>query len=297
MKTAGAADNHASKTRCPICTNLDEYIEIENPQDPSESEESEDFAEPVKRLTIPNARLEQTYEFRNERLLKCPSCGTYYLYRTWAPGGSEDVMRTWIHESIRRLGFLAAHKELHSARYEAYQRSQEYGGSYEQRYQETAMGVQEEMHLLRQRSIEIINDALWSLENKHEYSQQLAELTQQFAPLSGPQQVQEARQREEEVAAYHAEILVDYLQHSETADLADETVRRMASLLADDNEQVRTTIQAGLVQVLERSAEPQRFAAQIIEELSQQSLGTREARDLLETCRGYVGRLDLPDRA
>jgi hypothetical protein len=289
METIHADGIQKTRGACQLCAKIADFIEIDNPQDEAEKEVFDDFSDEVKELVIPNPGLERYYRFKNEQLRKCPYCGTYYRYRRWAPGGSEDVMRTYIHESITRLGFLKAHKELQAALYESSQRAQEYGHWYLKDHQEIAGGIQDELRLLKRRYREIVSEAISCLENKHEYSLQLAEFAAQFLPTTGQQQVEEARQKEEEVARYHAEILVEYLRYYEGGGIEDDALRRMTARLADDNEQVRRIILNGLIEAFASATSQQGMAEQLIEELRRNKSLYPEAQELLEVCRGYVG--------
>ena len=113
---------------CPTCSALGDFLEIENAQAPADWDTSQSFPPEVQSLQIPNESLAPYFGFGSERLLKCPDCGTYYWYRQWAPGGSEDVLHTYIHESVRRLSYLEAHVALHDALDQAHRRALEYGG-------------------------------------------------------------------------------------------------------------------------------------------------------------------------
>ncbi len=289
MATIRAEGDQQTRSTCRICLEITDSVEIDNPQDQSEKDVFDDFADEVKQLVVPNPSLERFYQFESEKLRKCPFCGTYYQYRRWAPGGSEDVMRTYIHESITRIGFLTAHKELQAALYKSTQRAQEYGGQFLRDHDETARGVQHELQLLRHRYREIVSEAISLLENKHEYSLRLSQLAAQFLPHSGQKQVEEARQREEEVATYHARILLEYVQYYDGERIENETFRRMAGLLADDNELVRSLVLTGLVQTLGKAATQQTLAEEISKELEGRKPLYPEAQEMLEACRAYTG--------
>lgn len=287
----GASSSDVNKvidTTCHLCAKIRDYTEIDNPQDQSEKEVFDDFADEVKELVSPNPGLYNHYRFRNEKLLKCPHCGTYYWYRRWAPGGSEDVMRTYIHESISRLGFLDVHQRLHTAAYESRKRAQEYGGQFLQDHDQAMAGIRDELALLRHRFREIVSEAISCLENKYEYSQQLSETAERFYPLTGHRQVEEARQREEQVAAYNAETLVEYLRFYEDEGLEAGTVGRLTRLSADNNERVRRSIVNGLIQALSWATGQQTLAEQISGSLEEHRPLFPESLELLEACRGYV---------
>ncbi len=89
---------------CPVCGVLADYIEIWNPQTWNEGATAQLFPEAVMHLVSVNAPPSQRLGERPEELLQCPRCGMSYLYRWWMPGGSDDVMHTYFHESIRRIG-------------------------------------------------------------------------------------------------------------------------------------------------------------------------------------------------
>jgi hypothetical protein len=240
-----------SDTACPICTGLGEFIEIENAQDPAEGDVAESFPPEAQELRAPNESLAQVYRFSNERLQKCPRCGTYYWYRQWAPGGSEDVMHTYIHESIRRLGFLEAHVELHDALYQAYRRAQEYGGGYAAEYESVKLGVEAERTLLRARYGAIIAEAIDRIMLKYARSAEIAEMLALFSPQRDhSRQVEEERARDRERAAYHAGVLAEYLAYARASDLLAGLIQRLVRLLVDDVPQVRQIVRDALLRVL-----------------------------------------------
>jgi len=237
---------------CPICAALGEFIEIENAQDPDEGAASEVFPVEAQALQAPNEPLAQVYRFGNERLLKCPHCGTYYWYRQWAPGGSEDVLHTYIHESLRRLSFLEAHVELHDALYQSHRRAQEYGGTYAAEYESARLGVDAERALLRARHVQIIEETIDRLERKYARSEEVAELLALYTPeRDHSDQVEEARARDRERAAYHAGVLAEYLGYAQPSDLSATVVTRLVGLLADDVVQVRQIVRDALLRVLD----------------------------------------------
>lgn len=248
----------ASDAACAICARLGEFVEIENAQDPADGEEAEVFPPEAQALRVPNEPLEHYYRFKDERLLKCPHCGTYYGYRQWAPGGSEDVLHTYIHESIRRLGFLEAHVELQDALYQAYRRAQEYPGIYGTEYASVQRGVEVEMALLRTRYAEIVDKAIDHIRSKYERSEEVAELLELYSPhRDHSNQVEEARARDRERAAYYAGVLAEYLAYAQGDDLPSSLLTRLVSLLADDVPPVRQIVRDALLHMLDDTKDPQ----------------------------------------
>jgi hypothetical protein len=248
-------ETRLSGTACPTCSELGEYIEIENPQAPSDEEGSHDFPAAVAALRVPNASLERYYRYSSERLLKCPDCGAYFWYREWAPGGSEDVMRTYIHESVRRLSYLETHVELDDVRYQARQRIEERGGDRTGMDEIAVLGAEEELQALRVTRREVVSDAVAALENRHARAAEFEATTAFRAKM-----LEEARERREVVAAYRAEVLARYLQYWEQESLEPGLLCRIVELLADDNDRVRTTIEAALKQALNDGLAPQQWA-------------------------------------
>jgi hypothetical protein len=233
---------------CPICARLGELIEIENAQDPADDDVAQRFPPEADELRAPNEALARYYQYQNERLLQCPRCGVYYWYRQWAPGGSEDVLHTCIHESIRRLTFLEAHVELHDALYQACRRAQQVGGWAVEEYESARQGVEAERTLLRARHAEVVAEAIDALEHKYGRSEHLADMLARFSPhLDHSEQVEEERARDRERAVYHAGILAEYLAYAQAGDLAAGLIRRLVGLLADDVPQVREIVRDALL--------------------------------------------------
>lgn len=274
------------KTDCPVCANLGAYIEIDNPQEGSDVDEAQDFPPQVAHLQVPNEILERYYRYKSERLLKCTHCGTYYWYRKWAPGGSEDVMRTYIHESIRRLSFLEAHVELHHALYHSYQEAQERGGEYVDAYPAIQASIEGEMALLRAHCAEIVQDAVYSLEHKHHRSEEVAEELRLYYPhLDHPREIARVRAREEEVAAYHAGILAEYLACWPPDDVPAALVERLVGLLADDNPRVGEALAGALLRALDDAAGGRGMARQIAQAMERLAVRSPEVQALLAACR------------
>jgi len=274
---------------CPTCAGLGETIEIENAQDPAEGEEAEGFPPEADALQAPNEALEQTYRYGNERLLKCPDCGTYYGYRKWAPGGSEDVQHTYIHEAIRRLGFLEAHVELRDVLYQAHRRAREYGGSYQAAYELARRGVEAELSLLRARHGEIIAEVIDQLRNKYARSEELAELLALISPdRDHSDQVEEARENDQARAAYHASILAEYLGYAQASGLPG-LVRRVSSLLVDDVPRVRQIVRDALLRLLDEGTEQEGTLARELAEAAK-ALTPRydELEELVAACQGAL---------
>ena len=274
-------------TLCPICARLGEYLEIENAQESSDDTDvAEEFPDEMTQLQVPNEPLEHYYRYKNERLMKCPHCGRYYWYRLWAPGGSEDVLRTYIHESLRRLSYLEAHVELDDARYQAREQAQEYGGSYVQAHVAIANAVQEEMALLAVRYREIVQEALDAIENKHRRSQELAKTLELLYPQRDhAYQIEPEREREERAAAYHASVLAAYLQHWTTGRMPLGLVRRLVCLLEDDNQAVRQTILEALSRWCRSAPRRSRLTEKIARAAQELMPGSAELGALLGACR------------
>lgn len=273
--------DHAG-TVCGVCSKLGDYIEIENAQDPSDLDIAEWFPPETEHLRVPNESLERHYQYKNERLLKCFECGTFYWYRTWAPGGSEDVLRTYIHESIRRLSFLEAHVELQDAQYQAYRAAEEVGGGYWDEYGATRAGAQEEIRLLRPRCREIVLDAIHAIEHRHRNSEKLLETLQLYAPhRDHTQEIQQQREREEAIAAYHASILAEYLPDWQPGEIPAEVTDRLVTLLADSNQKIRQIIRDALLQVLGQVPTQSGLAQQIIRAAERLSPRHAEVEELL----------------
>jgi hypothetical protein len=286
-----------SNTACPVCATLDDYVEIDNAQEWSDTDEVQDFPPQVKHLQVPNEILEHYYRYKSERLLKCTHCGTYYWYRKWAPGGSEDVMRTYIHESICRLSYLEAHVELHDALYHSYQTAQERGGEYVDAYPAVKAGIEAEMALLRAHCGAIVRDAVYSLEHKNRRSEEVAEELRLYYPnLDHPREIARVREREERVAVYHAGILAEYLVCCAPEELPEELIGRLVSLLADDNPQVRRALGEALLGTLKDPAQGSGMARQVAQAVKRLEARSAEAEALLAVCRemGGEGALGSP---
>jgi hypothetical protein len=233
---------------CAACGSLGDYLEIENPQERTEYDaEPGHFPPEVAELQPPSEALAQYFRFKNARLLKCFECGTFFWYREWAPGGSEDVMRTYIHESLQRLSLLEAYVELAEARYQAHRQAQEYGGSYEAEYDQLRDSVAAEMEHLRMRWQDLVLDVVDALENRHRSSEELAETLRLYSPdRDHSDTLRRQREREEEVAAYRAGVLAEYLPPGGVSSLPPDVQRRLAILAADSNEQVARNIRSAL---------------------------------------------------
>ncbi len=274
---------------CPLCLTVGEYIEIENAQDASEWDVAESFPQEADQFTIPNSCLEHYYRYKNQRLLRCSNCGTYYWYREWAPGGSEDVLKTYIHESMRRLSFLEAHVELHDAQYQAFTRAKEYGGSFEDEYEITRQGVQQEMDLLKARCPEIVSDVIHSVENKHARSEQLEETLKLYAPhRDHTREIETQREKEEQVAVYHVGILAEYLQYWEPSTIPMQMIRSLVTLLADDNQKIREIIRDALIRVIRDATAHGKLASEILKVAQELAVQHAETQGLLQVCREFI---------
>ncbi|MCU0520379.1 MAG: hypothetical protein MUF84_06795 [Anaerolineae bacterium] len=134
---------------CSVCDNIGHYLEIDNPQTPSDDDESHEFPHAVLALKSPNVDLEGYYRYKSERLLKCPVCGAYYWYQRWAPGGSEDAMRTYIHESLRRLSLPEVRTLLSDTIERAREKARTDGGFYIGDYELVRLGADAELAGIR----------------------------------------------------------------------------------------------------------------------------------------------------
>ena len=210
--------------RCDLCDAIGTYLEIENPQEPSPEEASQSLPTAVERLMAPNERLAAHYRYRSERLLKCPQCGAYYLYRQWAPGGSEDVMHTYIHESVSRLSALQARVELDVAHHQAGREAEERGAGWVEAAISTGLGVQQELPSLLPRCGEIIGEAVSALEER---ARRLQELEQ---GASSTRRRAEAAERERRAMAYYAEVLADYAGCEPANEAPPELLERLRAL-------------------------------------------------------------------
>jgi hypothetical protein len=277
-----ARHTHAT---CPVCSRVGEYVEIDNAQDPSDTDVVERFPPEAEELQVPNEPLAEYYRYVSKRLLKCVRCGTYYWYRQWAPGGSEDVLHTYIHESLRRIGFLEAHVELHDARFQAYTRAQEYGGVYVDESEATRRGVEAEMALLRARHREIVSEAVHSLEHKYRGSDELARTLELYSPgRDHSRQIEEGRARDREIAVYHAGILAEYLPHWETSTVPAELIHRLVNLLADDDPRVGEIVKDALLRSLRDVAGQGRMAREVVAAAEGLAPRYAEVEALLDAC-------------
>lgn len=270
---------------CPVCAQLDAFIEIENAQSPSDTDIAQAFPDEVEQLRAPNPDLERYYRYGNERLLKCEACGTYYWYRTRAPGGSEDVLHTYIHESVRRLSFLEAYVELEDALYQAAERVRENGSVYEEEHQAAGRGVEAEMPFLRARHREIAVDAVVWLEHKYRRSEELEETLRLYAPhLDRAQRLAEARARDEAAARYYAGVLADQMRQWGESEVPARLLRRMVGLLADEDAAVRGTVLSALLCLLAGPGGRGTVAEAVAGAVAELAPWTAEAEGLLRAC-------------
>jgi len=70
------------------------------------SEKPDKMPSAFYKLRLPNEKLKS--QDPDETLLQCPQCGVYYLYHRWSPGGSEDAMKTVVHELVKPASVLEA---------------------------------------------------------------------------------------------------------------------------------------------------------------------------------------------
>ena len=233
-------EDSAGGAPCAICAAIGAYVEMAHAQDPDLDDGGQSLPPEAQALQAPNEGLAAYYRYKNERLLKCPQCGAYYWARTWAPGGSDDVMHTTIHHSLRRLGPLETHVELHDALYQSTRHAKEMGAFYRETHEAIATGVEAEMALLRGSAVEVVGEAIHSLEHRYRRSDELAEMLTSFRPQHDhTAQLAEARGRDDRVARYHAAILSEYLPACAPDALPDALIERMVALLAADGAEVR----------------------------------------------------------
>ena len=257
-------DTGSTEDSCPICAAIGAYVEIEHAQDPGPDDVGEAFPPEAAALQAPNEGLADYYRYKNERLLKCPQCGATYWARTWAPGGSDDVLHTTIHHSLRRLGALETHVELHDALYQSSQRAQEMGAPYHEAHAAISAGVKAEMALLRASAVEIVAEAVHALERRYRRSEELAEMLNSFRPQHDhTAQVAEARARDDRAARYHAGILAEYVPACAPGAIPETLIQRMVALLAGDGAEVRRILRDALL-CLARDAQGGARAARII---------------------------------
>lgn len=91
---------------CKSCRSLPDHMEISD-------DNSETFPDGVVNLQHLGAiKLPYTCD---GSFMQCYKCKFYYWYRSFAPGGSEDAMRTVNYETISKMGLLGVYMELKEA--------------------------------------------------------------------------------------------------------------------------------------------------------------------------------------
>lgn len=266
----------AAAPPCPLCAPLGEEVEIENAQQLDDDEEYVSLPEAARRLVPPNPQLAFFFRYSRETILKCPACGDYFWYREWAPGGSEDVMRTYIHESVTRLSPFQAHVKLDMILEDA----QGWRGSDGGRAA-AEQGVAQEKRLLKRCYRRVIAGALEKLEDKHAYSR---ELESWLKP--GPAQLQELREREQRVAIYHAKIISEYLGYWPSSYLTRKLVQRIARRLQDDNPEVVQVLVSALAELLRRPTAPSSLKRWLRHSLEQHGMSNLQGKEILHLCLG-----------
>ena len=91
------------QSHCKLCSELKESNHIENKADLTYSTHASFFPDSFYKLKSILNEDSESYADNNAKLLKCPECNQYFLWEEWTPGGSDDAMTTYIHESLRRI--------------------------------------------------------------------------------------------------------------------------------------------------------------------------------------------------
>lgn len=259
-----SSSRRKSKTfkECNLCSKIKDYMEIENEQG---DQDPIKFPEEIDELKIPNRNLIRYFRFDRDKLLKCPHCGTYYRHYTWTPGGSDDVFRTYIHEFVKRIGFLEAYKRLKEALHDSHKQKEEYGGRYIKEYEITSKGVKEELGKLRLRHKEIVKETIEAIRNKHEYSNDLVQRIKSYYknPRKSEQFIK-AREQEEKVAEFHAKVIAEFFPNFREEKLIHEILPLLIAVLKDDNQNVRKIIVKIVLDFIEKEKDNEKRYASLI---------------------------------
>ena len=91
------------QSHCKLCYELKESNHIENKANLTDSTHASFFPDSFYKLKSILNKDYESYADNNAKLLKCPECYQYFLWEELTPGGSDDAMTTYIHESLRRI--------------------------------------------------------------------------------------------------------------------------------------------------------------------------------------------------
>jgi len=121
----------------------------------------------VNRLVCPNDELAEYYRLCDTgRLLKCPRCGTCFIYSETSPGGSDDAMETSIYLSIKVISPADVHILLADDMEYLRSRAASEPDFWLETYRAFSRGVEKELKLLQARAGEVVSAALDVLEEK-----------------------------------------------------------------------------------------------------------------------------------
>jgi hypothetical protein len=198
------------KPSCRVCTPLRDVGEIVDSSFPPEFE-------PLQILSNP---------YSDERILKCPQCHTYFYYRKWSPGGSEDAMRTYVHESLDKMKLLDVHLEFDAQLAELKKRAEQ-SYSWKEDYDKLFKRAEQERQYLREYSMIIIQDAIACIKEQRSTKVPLCYLD-------------EVRQREQHAAAVLEEYCQNLTSYSPTL------YNHLIQLQNSDNLIIQTAIKKAL---------------------------------------------------
>jgi hypothetical protein len=179
---------------CSICGTIPEYIEIENAQDEAKNN---CFPPEVGRLVIPHEGLGRFYHYSENHLLKCPECAAFFWYECWRPGGSDDVFRTYIHESIKPVGAFAVYRELLSILMRA--------------KPEFEPDVRAELLLVEERFTEIVDEALTEIESMQKESRELEKIEKKEGLVGKFAYIEERKVREKKTTVECTQCIAHFM--------------------------------------------------------------------------------------
>ncbi len=200
-----------NNNQCSICSKLQNIGEIVDDSFPPEFNQ----LKPVGN------------NYSDEFVLKCPNCGEYFSYRKWTPGGSEDAMRTYVHESLDRINLLNVHMSLLSYLHKLRKYAERKPDLWDESYKAFSIAVYAELKILRRKPKIVIEEAI-------------AYIQDQLSEKVHKSYRDEVRKREEGVA----EILAEYLQYLNKPSI--DLICRVAQLMLIDNENIRKTIETAI---------------------------------------------------
>jgi hypothetical protein len=265
---------------CSICTQAEDYCEIENVSD---EPISQFFPTGYNQLIFPNPALSSFFSKQDTKLFKCPDCHHYFLYNQWTPGGSEDFQRSYVHEAYKKLSPLEVHTQLHEAWATAERFAKEFGGSFEKEYPGLKKGFQSELKELKKWSKEIIIEAVLWVQNRHAYSDNLKAIYERFgyprATIS--KIIQETRAKEDEVAECYLSIIQDYLKNITKVLDYQEVIQTIIGLFQEDSAKIRR----GVKDVIISSSKAKRniHKTVIVDTISSFTFSCQEWDELRET--------------